>query len=165
MKKGKRKTREEKKEVELLDKALKFLSYRPRTSWEIKSYLRRKKAKEEAIERILKRLKKLDFVNDKDFCLWFIEQRTKFRPRGIRFIESELRQKGIERKTIEEAFEEVDSNELELKNARQGAERFRRKRRNLKGRDLENRLYQYLMRLGFRYEIIKTVVDEEKQKE
>jgi regulatory protein len=72
------------------DRALKYLSFRPRTEKEIRDYLG-----EECTEDIIGRLKELNFINDEEFAKWYIDQRTRFRPRSHRLMDLELKKKGI----------------------------------------------------------------------
>src|SRR3989344_6604171 len=83
------------------NKALKFLSYRPRSEKEIRDKLKKKKASEETINKIILRLKENNFINDEEFVRWWIEQRTNFKPRSLRLIKMELKQKGVSNDLIE----------------------------------------------------------------
>src|SRR5579883_2888780 len=65
-----------------LDRALNFLTYRPRSRQELRHYLRRKDTPPEVIETVLERLDHLDLVNDRDFASFWVENREQFSPRG-----------------------------------------------------------------------------------
>jgi regulatory protein len=69
----------------ILDKALRFVSLRPRSVSEMKQYLGFKlKGKEESgflIEKVVDRLIGSKFLDDEVFAKWWIEQRATFRPR------------------------------------------------------------------------------------
>ncbi|HYX49705.1 MAG TPA: hypothetical protein VE843_08175, partial [Ktedonobacteraceae bacterium] len=52
-------------EQRAVDRALNYLSYRPRSREEVRRYLRRKETPPEIIEAALARLDRLDFVNDR----------------------------------------------------------------------------------------------------
>ena len=56
--------RSEEAEQQAVDRALNYLSYRPRSREEVRRYLRRKETPPEIIEAALERLDRLDFVND-----------------------------------------------------------------------------------------------------
>lgn len=81
--------------MNLLDSALKYLSYRPRSRKEIIDFLRRKTSVTDLINQTLEKLEKLKLINDAAFAKWLIESRSRSRPRGLRLIKQELRQKGI----------------------------------------------------------------------
>ena len=55
-------------EQRAVDRALNYLSYRPRSREEVRRYLRRKETPPEIIETALARLDRLDFVNDRTFA-------------------------------------------------------------------------------------------------
>ncbi len=88
------------------NRTLRFLSYRPRSEKEIKDYLELKtknlklKTKGEMINSIIDRLKEHKFINDNDFAKWWIDQRTRVKPRAWKIIQYELKQKGIDEEII-----------------------------------------------------------------
>ena len=90
----------------LLNKSFKFLSYRPRSEKEVRDYLVKKKADDLTLERIIKNLTENNFINDINFTKWWIEQRTKFRPKAVRIIKLELFRKGIAKDLIEEILQD-----------------------------------------------------------
>ncbi|MEX0616298.1 MAG: RecX family transcriptional regulator [Candidatus Woykebacteria bacterium] len=160
----------------LLDKSLRLLSYRPRSEKEVRDYLLRKqkikeiekseveKAQyEKSIERVISRLKDLDQIDDKEFALWWAEQRSKFKPLGQSLIKLELRQKGIDVDIIEEVAkgaqgtEETNGSEVEL--AKKAALKKLGSYKNLEKAEFRVKMGQFLARRGFSWDIIKKVVD------
>lgn len=144
--------------------ALRFLSYRPRSEKEVRDRLIRKKIDSQIIEKIIAKLKEKKFLNDEEFAKWWIEQRTKVRPKAIRVITLELKQKGISNEIIESLLskdvssEEQVSNDLELANKliEKRIERFR----NSSKQEIYQKLGSYLSRRGFDWETIKQSIDE-----
>lgn len=155
----------------LLNKALKFLSFRPRSEKEIREYLLRKgKLKdvhksdaekyqyEKSVEKVINKLKRLSQINDKEFAKWWVEQREKFKPRGERLVKAELFQKGIDRDIIDEVIEKgEESNEEEL--AKRAALKKANSYRRYDSNDFRNKMGQFLARRGFGWNVIKKVVD------
>src|SRR3989442_13509610 len=92
--------RSEESEHQAVDRALNYLSFRPRSREEVRRYLRRKETPPEVIEAALARLDRLDFVNDRTFAGFWIESREQFSPRGARALKNELRMKGVERDVV-----------------------------------------------------------------
>src|SRR6266853_227 len=82
--------RSEEAEQQAVDRALNYLSFRPRSREEVHRYLRRKETPPEVIEAALARLDRLDFVNDRSFAEFWIGTRAQFNPRGARAIKHEL---------------------------------------------------------------------------
>jgi regulatory protein len=72
------------------DRALKYLTIRPRSEKEIRDYLG-----EECTEEIITKLKDYKFLDDEEFSKWYVEQRARFRPRGQKLLNFELKRKGI----------------------------------------------------------------------
>lgn len=156
------------------DKALRFLSYRPRSEKEIKDYFYKKGVGEETQKLVLKKLKKTGLLDDKEFALWWIEQRMTFRPSGKRLLEQELRKKGINREIIEEILEEIFKKERETQGAIAGrlypsfelklALKVAKKKlptyRKLPFLEFRQKMTSFLARRGFSWEVIKEVIDK-----
>lgn len=143
------------------NKALKFLSYRPRSEKEIRDNLRKKKASDSIIDLIIKKLQEQKFLNDREFAKWWIEQRTLVKPTGKRLIKIELSKKGIDKDLIDEIFDNVENlvqNELEL--ARKLVQRKINKYKGLDRQKIYRRLGGFLSRRGFDYDTIKKAIDE-----
>jgi len=106
----------------LMEKALHFLSFRPRSGREISDHLRKKFrvsdfgfriSVDQVIDTVIDRLKRLGYVNDEEFSRWWIEQRQTHNPRGARLIRSELFQKGISQEIIDQVLPEDEEGENE----------------------------------------------------
>src|SRR5258708_8716286 len=98
--------RSEEAEQQAVDRALNYLSFRPRSREEVRRYLRRKETPPEIIEAALARLDRLDFVNDRAFAEFWIETRGQFNPRGAHALKNELRRKGVEREVVDELVDD-----------------------------------------------------------
>src|SRR5680860_51143 len=151
------------------NKALHFLSFRPRSEKEVRNYFikpRRTKSgfvkkniSEETMDKIITRLKKQRFINDKEFVKWWIEQRLKFRPRAWRIIKMELARKGISQEISDPIIQSLEfriQNDLEL------AKRLVQKRinryKNLSKIEIYQKMGRFLASKGFDYGIIKKVL-------
>ncbi len=88
----------------LYNEALNFLSYRPRSEWEVRFKLG-KKHDEQEIGTVIEKLKAINQIDDWAFCRWFIDQRTAFRPKGERALKYELARKGIPKDIIVGVFQ------------------------------------------------------------
>jgi regulatory protein len=137
-----------------LQKALNYLSYRPRTEQEVRQNLNKKHGFEEGIiDQIIERLERGGLVDDQNFAEMWVENRSEFRPRGSRALRMELRQKGISERIISEALEELDEETLAFKAARKQA----RKYKNLEWVEFRKKLTGFLARRGFNYSEIAEV--------
>ena len=140
-------------------KAINFLSYRPRSSAEIRKNLRKHEIPALCIEPTIERLEKNGFVNDKDFAEIWVENRNAFRPRGKQALKYELRQKGIADKVIETTLEEMVNEEELVYQA--GIKKARKlARRNLEWQDFRKKLTAFLARRGFGYGVISPILSQ-----
>ena len=160
--------RSEEAEQQAVDRALNYLSFRPRSREEVRRYLQRKETPPHVIDAALERLDRLDFVNDRAFVEFWVENREKFNPRGARALKNELRLKGVERDVVDELVDSEGDEELALRAARKKAASLTR----TPGMDyatFRNRLGGFLQRRGFGYEVVtrtvKTLWNEMKQED
>ncbi len=152
----------------LYEKAIKFLSYRPRSEKEVRDNLlqklkltdkgdEEKKNFEKSIAEVINKLKKLNLLNDLEFTSWWVEQRTKFKKSSPRIIRSELFRKGIDKETIDEVLSDFDSDpyELALAVGRKKAVSYKR----FSEKESREKTGRFLASKGFDWEVIKRVVD------
>ncbi|MEA3355380.1 MAG: regulatory protein RecX, partial [Patescibacteria group bacterium] len=87
--------------TKLKNKTLKLLSYRPRSTGEIKFRLKRLNyATPALINQTIDYFIDADLLNDQKFAEWWVDQRTTHRPKGNIALKSELIQKGIDHSII-----------------------------------------------------------------
>jgi len=141
------------------NRALNSLSFRPRSEKELRDYLEKKKCDDLSIQRIIENLKEHKFLNDEEFVAWWIEQRTIVKPKAARIIKFELKQKGISKELIEEAFEKDLSSDLEKAKALI-KKRIKRYQGVADKKKIYEKLGRFLASKGFDYEIIKEVLDQ-----
>lgn len=147
------------------EKALRFLSFRPRSEKEVKDNLAKKKASPTIINMIIQKLRDQKFLNDKEFTKWWIEQRTIVKPTGIRIIKIELQRKGIDKEAIDEVLERSkDTVHNELDMARDLVQRRFKRYQGLERQEIYQKLGGFLSRRGFDYDTIKKAIDEVLQK-
>lgn len=145
----------------LLDRAYHFLSFRPRSEKEVKDFLKRKGATEEIWEKIIKKLKKLKYIDDLEFASWWVEQRASFRPKGKMALKMELRQRGISSEIVTQMIEERVE---ELPLAKMAARKKIKVYQNLPALKFRQKMSSFLSRRGFSWQTIKTVLEEIKKK-
>ncbi len=149
--------RSEEAEQQAVDRALNYLSYRPRSREEVRRYLRRKETPPEIIEAALERLDRLDFVNDRTFAGFWIESREQFSPRGARALKNELRMKGVEREVVDEMVTDEQDEERALRAGRKKAMSLVNSP-NIDYATFRNRLGSFLQRRGFGYQVTTRTV-------
>jgi regulatory protein len=136
-------------------RALNFISYRPRSEAEVRQNLQKHDIPEENITEVLARLRKSGLVNDLQFAQAWVENRSTFRPRGGRALALELRQKGLSNEAITEALRDLDEEQL----AYQAALKQSRKYATLDWLAFRQKMSAFLARRGFNYEVVKPVIE------
>lgn len=146
-------------------KALRFISYRERTEAEIQQYLKEQRLPEEIAGEVLERLRRSGLVDDQRFAQAWVENRSELRPRSRRALAYELRQKGVDPDSIQEALDGVEDETL----AYQAALKQARKFDTLEWPEFRQKLYAFLGRRGFSYgtasEVVPRVWDEIKSEQ
>jgi len=138
------------------EKALNFLSYRPRSTAEVRRNLRKKDLDDDVINAAIGRLERAGLLDDLAFAQYWVDNRKRFNPRGPRALRHELRRKGVSHAIIDEALVNLDEGEA----VRQAAETGARKLARYESKAFRRKLTAYLARRGFTYSVIKPVVQE-----
>lgn len=143
------------------ERAINLLSYKPRSLAEMRARLMEKDWAEEAVvDQVLARLEELGYLNDEEFAANFANSRLTAKPVGRSRLRRDLQRKKLQSETIEntldEAYEQQSEDEL--------IERAISKRLRLKGapatREESKRLFDYLIRRGFSYDLVIRKVRE-----
>ena len=92
-------------------------------------------------------------MDDAEFARYWVDNRERFRPRGLRGLRYELQSKGIDNEVIDEALASVDPSASAYRAADKKAQQFR----NLEESVFERKLVEYLARRGFAYDIAQEV--------
>jgi regulatory protein len=137
-------------------RALHFIHYRERSEAEIQRYLIKKEISESVIDLVLDKLRNAGLVNDQRFAQMWVENRSEFHPRSPRMMAMELQRHGIPREQIDEALEDVNQEALAYQVAVKQSSRYTR----LEWQDFRTRLYGFLARRGFSYEIIVPIIKQ-----
>lgn len=133
-------------------RALDLLSRRPRSEWELREYLKRKDYEEPVIEKTLNRLSKAGYVDDAKFAESWIRNRRLLKSTSKRKLQLELRQKRLSDEVINTALlgDETDDQQV-LRDL------VAKKRHQTRYQD-EQKLIAYLLRQGYNYQDVKTVL-------
>lgn len=136
--------------------AIKYISYRPRSSAEVKRNLTDKGYEPPVIDIVLTWLPTVHLLDDHEFARYWIEQRETFKPRSRMVLAMELRQKGIDNSIIDELLGDVD----ELESAKRAARKRLGRWEQLPENEFRTKLYRYLQGRGFGYGIAREVADD-----
>jgi regulatory protein len=137
-------------------RALNFISYRPRAEAEVRKNLRKHETPEDVITEVLDRLRRSGLVDDLQFAQTWVENRSTFRPRSRRALAVELRQKGIGDEAIDEVLRDLDEDNL----AYQAALKQSRKYERLEWQAYRQKMSAFLARRGFNYGVAKPVIEQ-----
>lgn len=138
------------------DRAVQFLSIRPRSSVEVRRRLQQAEVDAETVEAVITRLTEQGYLNDAEFARYWVENRQLFRPKGEQALRQELRQAGVDNEIIQQSLEGLDTSEAAYAAARSKAERLK----TLAKEDpqaFKQKLGNFLLRRGFNYDIVREI--------
>lgn len=151
----------------LIQSALRFVSFRPRSQKEIRDFLAKKLARRHTtapliLQKVLDRLDELGYIDDERFAFWWVEQRDHFRPKGRRLLEIELAKKGMSGEIIDQVLNRTRKGEgkTEKERAIQAVGKKLALWQRLPVLERKKKLYDFLMRRGFASETAFAVIDE-----
>ena len=137
--------------------AVLYLGNRPRSVSEIRRHLRGKRYDDQAIDGAIDKLRAQRYVDDLDFAKYWVEQRSRFRPKGDRALMSELTSKGVARETIHAALGEMPA-ESETDRARRAIARQLSRWQSLEPAERKRKIHAFLVARGFGYDVIDEVI-------
>lgn len=149
----------------LVQKALSFsyyyLTFRPRSEWEVRSYLGKKTGKfklsNRVIDRAITKLKELHYLDDIEFIAWYVDYQRRVKRNGDQAIRRSLTQLGLQSHLIEQFFMEDESDPFAL-----ACEALRPKWQTYARLEQQRRFRRaaaYLQRRGYAYDIIVKVIE------
>lgn len=150
-------------QAKIINRAIEYSTRRPHSQKEIELWCRKKKVEENIQDKVISKLKKLNLINDLEFAKWWIEQRDTFRPKPVRIIKLELKQKGVSGEIIEEALESVES-PSELETARKIAAKKAGRFQRMPYDEGKKKLSNFLAMRGFSWDTIRQILEETLQK-
>lgn len=145
----------------LMEKMYRWFSLRQHSEKEVRDYFRIKRKVEISqlvIDALVETLKKKELINDLEFAQAWVEARRKSKQKGIRALKAELFQKGVDKVIIEEVLEQktTDSEEdLAIK----ALEKKMKNWEQLSALEFKQKAYEFLLRRGFEYEVVKKIVE------
>ena len=138
-----------------LSAAVRFISYRPRSEFEVRERLVRYGFDNKNIEEAVARLREQGLVDDLEFARFWINDRQLFSPRSRWLTGLELKRKGIGQSVIERVLGEISDEDNAYRAASTRAHRLRGK----EYRTFRHRLASYLGQRGFTYQVINNTVE------
>lgn len=134
--------------------ALKMLTLRRRSRYELEQYLERKGFPSKVTRFVLDNLDEYGYINDQEFTRWWIEKRLG--KRGYRALKQELRLKGIPTDLIDREINALGF-AMEYQAATKLVEKEHRRGSRVQHNNNQSRLLGILSRRGFTSEVIHKI--------
>jgi len=138
-----------------LNTAAHYLSYRPRSEFELRERLHQRGFDGDSVEAVLTKLKEQGLVDDMAFAQFWKDNRESFSPRSQWLTKLELRRKGVANNIIDQIADTIDDEDSAYRAALSKA-------RSLSLSDYQSfrrRLGDYLKRRGFGYGVINHTIE------
>lgn len=136
-----------------LARAFRLLAAKPRGTAQLRERLL-EKAEEPIVEQVIARLLELGYLNDEQFAASFARSRLTMKPLGQRRLRQDLKRQQLDNATVKQALE----NAYEEQSEESLIDRTIEKRLRLKGapasREESKKLFDYLLRRGFSYDLV-----------
>ena len=138
-----------------LNAAAHYLSYRPRSEFELRERLHRRGFDGDSVEAVLTKLKEQGVVDDMEFAQFWKDNRESFSPRSQWLTKLELRRKGVADDIIDQVTDAIDDDNSAYRVALSKARSLPLSDRQ----GFRRRLGDYLKRRGFGYGVINHTVE------
>ena len=143
------------------DSAFRLLGRRHHSTSELRIKLSKKKYPKEIIKKVLSELTSQTLLNDEQFAIDYMEERSLKKKIGLNKLKAELFKKGIERKIVENVLQNIDADlsfEQALELARRKKIAFLRKEKDK--RKLKSKIFSFLSSRGYEAGMILRVLKE-----
>ncbi|MCO6473228.1 MAG: regulatory protein RecX [Melioribacteraceae bacterium] len=146
--------------------ALRFLSKRAHTRYELGVKLKKKKYNPAVIENILDELMRDEILDDEKFAEMFFLEKVEKKRKGVNLIRKELSAKGISKDIIDKVIKIHHEEDLTKRNIVYLAEKKIKSLsyKKLEDSELRNKVVDHLLRKGFEYSDIKDVLNKNNPK-
>lgn len=128
--------------------ALYQISFKQRTSDEVKKYLEKHEIDNQYIPEIIENLKKENWINDSQYVETYLSQNLISGDKGGYVLKQKLLQKGVDAQLIDPKIAELDFSDLAEKTAQKLLRKYQNK---LSTKTLKEKIIQNMMNKGFSY--------------
>lgn len=141
-----------------IDKAIKYISVRLRSTKEIKDYLIKRGYSLDVVEAAIKELLNNKYLDDDIFTKAYIKDKLSFTSKGDYKIKMELVQLGIDNNIIESNIAMIDEDIL-INRIKKSIEKDIKTNKKYKGVVLKNKIYNHLITQGYSKEKVLNVIN------
>lgn len=143
----------------LMQYALRLITRKRYTQKELEIKLKgRKIGTKKDCNKVIERLKELNYINDKQFAKDFIQTRLIVNPKGENLLKLELKLKGIDRRIVDDAIQNANINELKV--ALDVLERKKQAVKRTNGIKQKEKIMRLLSSRGFKLETIYKILEK-----
>lgn len=146
-----------------LEQALKLLTVRPRSKWELKQLLLDRKYTKDEIEQVISSLINWGYLDDIKFIESWCYYRKHVSPKSRCFVLRELKAKGVSSSDLESCFNDFYSEEEELDCLKHLMEKKLTKKHLISSKINEKdmqKIFSALLRKGFKYNLILDIFSQ-----
>ena len=141
------------------DRLLNFITYRERSTWECKNFLKLLPLKSDLIEKLLAKAIELNFLKDERFAEMLVNDLLQ-KGKSKQEIKNKLYEKKVSSEIIENSLNEQFSSEVEDDLLNRNLDRAIRKYVSLPSEKRKEKILNYLTRKGFSYWQVKEKMEE-----
>jgi regulatory protein len=151
----------EKARTRTFDRAVNLLTYKPHSIKELRERLLEKDWTNGAIvDEVLQKLERYGYLNDAQFAKSFAASKIRQKPVGKRVLQQKLAQRKLDKETVAEAIEKVLEETPEAEIIDRAIEKRLRLKGKPKERDEVKKFYDFLLRQGFSYDLVRDKMRE-----
>lgn len=133
--------------------AVRYVALRPRSEWEVQSYLQRKEVDEPVVQQTMERLRVLGLLDDRAFAAMWVDNRRLLLHVSSKRLYAELQRKRVPRQVIADVLALQDTSADDRTALLQLVQKKRSRYPD------RTKFMQYLARQGFRYDDIVAALD------
>jgi regulatory protein len=147
------------KSLSPMEYAMKYLTIKDRTVFEMQRYLDGKEFGEADVDATVARLIALGLLNDARYAQRFVETRLASKPVSRRHLYEQMKTHGLSDEDIQAALGSVEADD-ELENARTVAEKFARQFASLEPEKRRERVLSRLIARGYSYDVSRRALED-----
>ena len=141
--------------------ALKAINFRPRSVEELTERLKNRGFMDETIKQVISEFKGKGLLDDMKFSKLWVDDRMASKPKGPALLKRELKSKGVKRELIEKIIEDTKKDYDEYEVVKRLADARMEHLKGLNETTAKRRLFGFLKRRGFAFDIIMKVMEQE----
>jgi regulatory protein len=138
-----------------LNLAINYLSYQPRSTYEMVEYIKKKGFSEDIALEIIEFLVKKNYLNDEDFARLFVETKVKYKPKSKFAFRYDLNKKGICSSIIDNILSAYNDQDLALASVRHKIKTWQ----TLDKEKFKKKMISFLRYRGFTYDVCQSTVN------